>query len=130
MKKIVKDVLLGFLVIFVVIFFEFLVTIPFGEPAGDITRAEWASWINRELLVTALPAAFTTLGFTWLLKTQSRRDAIRRSIIWTCMIALNYMLMGLGNDNLDLIFGRPGVYVLLLCSFVGPLLFSKIKKLN
>lgn len=43
------------------------------------------------------------------------------------MLALNYIVIGFGNDNLPLIFGAIGIYVLLLCAFAGPILYAKIK---
>ncbi|NTW72909.1 MAG: hypothetical protein HGA49_11805 [Eubacteriaceae bacterium] len=130
MKNIVKDVLFGVLVVIVITILEFIVTIPFGLPAESIDREMWANFISRELLVTALPAFLTTTFFAWRLKTKSNSDALRKGLIWTAIIALNFVIIGLGNDNLGLIFGKIGIYVLLACAFAGPVLYSKVKRLN
>lgn len=130
MKKILKDIFFGVLIIIVITILEFIVTIPFGEPVEQIDRETWANLINRELLLTALPAALTTFTFTWRLKTKSKAEAVRRGIIWASILALSYILIGLGNNNLELIFGKIGIYVLLLCTFGGAILYAKVKQLN
>ena len=123
MKSIVKDVLFGILIIVVITLLEFVVTIPFGLPAEGITRDEWARFISRELLITAIPAFVTTFVFAVLLKTKTKAEAIQRAIFWTSILLINYFIMGLGNDNLDLIFGTMGIYALLLCAFAGPIVY-------
>jgi len=107
-----------------------VVTIPFGLPADGISRDEWAAFISRELLITAVPAFLTTFVFALLLKTKSRADAIQKAVFWTSILCVNYFVMGLGNDNLGLIFGTAGIYVLLICAFAGPLVYAKVKHLK
>ena len=75
MKKIIKNLLCGVLIIVVTLIFEFIVTIPFTEVASESDRARWAFLINRELLLSSILAALITYTFTWLLKTESRKDA-------------------------------------------------------
>lgn len=129
MKNILIDVLFGIIAIIIVTIFEFLVTIPFGEPGEQIPGGA-SSFINRELLLTALPAAITTFLLAWLLKTKVKSDSLRRAIIWTLMLALYYIFVGLGNNNLSEIFLNVGIYILLCCAFVGPIVYAKIKHLQ
>lgn len=87
MKRVVlKDVLFGVLIIIVITILEFIVTILIQEPIEQIDMETWANIINRELLLTALPAFFTTFFFTWKLKTKSKSNAIKRGVIWTVVI--------------------------------------------
>jgi hypothetical protein len=130
MKSIIKDVLFGILVVIVVTLLEFVVTIPFGLPADGISRDEWATFISRELLITAIPAFLTTFVFALLLKTKGKADAIQKAVFWTSILCVNYFIMGLGNDNLGLIFGTVGVYVLLVCAFAGPIVYARVKHLK
>jgi len=130
LKTIIKDALFGILIIIVITILEFIITIPFGEPVEQIDRTMLANFINRELLLTALPAFLTTFVFAGLLKTKIKADSIRRGIIWAGILALNYILIGIGNDNFELIFSKIGIYVLLACSFAGPVLYAKVKHLN
>lgn len=130
MKKVIKDLLFGVLIILVILIFEFIITIPFAEVASESDRARWAFLINRELLLTALPAALITYTFNWLLKTKSRKDALRRGIIWTGMLALYYILISIGNGSFDLMFGTIGAYVLLVCAFGGTVIYSVLKRLR
>lgn len=130
MKNVIKDSLFGVLILVFTLVFEFIVTIPFSEIASESDRARWAFLINRELLLTALPAALITFTFCWLLKTATRRDALRRGIIWTCVLALYYILISIGNRSFSLMFGSIGVYVLLASAFAGAAIYSVIKRLR
>jgi|GEM_PF-1532005 len=130
MKKVIKDSLFGVVIIVVTLIFEFLVTLPFTEVASEIDRARWEFLINRELLFTALPAALITYTFAWLLKTKSRKDALRRGIVWTCLLALYYILISIGNGSFDLMFGNIGVYALLVCAFGGVMIYTVVKRLR
>ena len=128
MKKILLDILFGLFAVIIVTIFEFLVTLPFGDP-GNLSSDGYSSFINRELLLTALPAVLTTFFLTRLLKTKSMSDALRRAIVWTIILTLSFILIGIGNENLLEIFVTPGIYVLLACAFAGPIVYAKIKHL-
>ena len=129
MKKILLDILFGILTIISVTVLEFLVTLPFGEPT-NLSSEGYSSFMNREFLLTALPAGIVTFMFTWLLKTKLKSDSLRRSAIWTAMLALYYVLIGFGNDNFLEIFSTFGVYILLVFAFAGPIIYAKIKRLE
>ena len=122
MKTAVLDSVFGILIIIAITIAEFIVTLPFGMP-GDVDSVGFARIINRELLLTALPAGLITFAFAHLRKTNNRQSAVRISIIWTVMIFLNYLLIGVGNKNLREIFGTAGIYTLLACACVGPLAY-------
>ena len=129
MKKVVKEILYGVLIVVVTLIFELLVTLPFTEIASENDRARWQFLLNRELLLTSIPAALITFFFAWMLKTATRREALRRAIIWTGILAMYYLLISIGNGSFGLMFGAVGVYVLLACSFAGPILYSFIRRL-
>jgi hypothetical protein len=124
--KTIINLLIGLLTIILVTILEFLVTLPFGEPNPDTI----ARFVNIELLLTALPAALVTYVLAWLFRTKSKSQAMHRSVIWTLVLGLWYLVIGLGNDTFGDIFGQLGIYVLLICSFAGPLIFSKVKNLH
>jgi hypothetical protein len=129
MKSVVKDFLFGILVLIVITILEFIVTIPFGYPGDQISREEWGAIINRELLLTAVPGFLTAYVFAMLLKTKSRADAMQKAVFWASILCVNFLVMGIGNDNLDLIFGTIGIYVLIVCTFAGPIAYAFIKRL-
>ena len=130
MSKTIRDILFGFVVLLVIILLEFIVTIPFGTVGEQATRAEFSAIMNREFLLTAIPAAAVTYIFTAVRKTRTRAEAFQHSVIWTLMIFLMYFLMGLGNNNLGEIFSTIGIYVLLAAAFAGPIIYSKINHLG
>jgi hypothetical protein len=86
--------------------------------------------MNREFLLTALPAGIVTFIFTWLLKTKHKADSKRKAVIWAVILALYYVIIGLGNGNLLEIFSTLGIYILLACAFIGPVAYAIIKRLN
>ena len=120
------NALIGLLTIIGITVAEFLVTLPLGEPNPETL----AQYINYELLLTALPAALVTFLFAWWFKTKSKVEALRRSITWTIVVALWYLFVALGNDNFSYVFGQAGVYVLLAGCFLGPLVLSKVRRLE
>lgn len=125
LKKVLKDILYGVLIIFVVMICELLVTLPFGSPpeAGALK-----GFLNLEFALSAIPALLVTFGFAALLKTVEFGDAIRRSGVWTGLLVVNYLIVGFGNATAADIFLGFGIYLLLVCAFVGPLLWWRIKK--
>ncbi len=129
MKKIIIDILFGILTVICVTVFEFLVTLPFGEP-GELSPEGYSSFMNREFLLTALPAGIVTFIFIWLLKTKHKADSMRKAVIWTLILALYYVIIGLGNGNLFEIFSTVGIYILLACAFAGPVAYAIIKRLK
>lgn len=131
MKVIIKDILFGILIFVVIMLAELLVSLPFDEAGVEtFTNEELKPHLNREFLLTAIPAVIITFFAAWFLKTDSRASAVRRSIIWTLIAVILYLIMGIGNDNLNVLFGVAGMYVLLLAIFAGPLLFAGIKHLK
>jgi len=107
-----------------------LVTSPVGAIVENLDRQSWSVIISQELLITAFPAFIITYLSARALKASSKKDILKKSIIWTVMLALYYFVLGLGNGNLDLIYTTAGIYVLLICAFLGPLLYSKVKGLK
>lgn len=128
MKTIVKDVLFGLLIIILITAAEFIVTLPF-DVSPDLSNAELVPVLNREFLLTAVPAGIITYFFAEFVKTTTKGEAIRRSLLWTAMVVLNYLAMALGNDRLGVIFGAWGLYVLFLFTLLGPLIFARVMKL-
>jgi len=127
MNKVLKDFLFGILILIVISCLEYLITLILGIP-GELSGEAYANYKNWEFLLTALPAGLTTFLFAWLLKTNNLKVALRRSIIWTIIICLHFLLLGIGYDNLQVVFGSVGIYLLLACAFAGPLFCAKIKR--
>ena len=128
MKAIIKDVLSGLLIFVLIMVLEFAVTLPFGDPgneSGDLT-----AYLNREFLLTAIPAAILTYMAAMVTKVPTIVSAYRKSIIWTAVVLGLYTIIALGNDNVGPIFGSYAFYLLLLGVFIGPILYAKFKRLS
>ncbi|CZQ88853.1 hypothetical protein [Trichococcus collinsii] len=128
MKAIIKDVLSGLLIFVLIMVLEFAVTLPFGEPGGE--SGGLAVYLNREFLLTAIPAAILTYMAAMVTKVPTIVSAYRKSIIWTTVVLGFYSIIAVGNDNVGPIFGSYGFYLLLLGVFLGPILYSKFKRLT
>ena len=128
MKAIIKDVLSGLLIFVLIMVLEFAVTLPFGEPGGG--SGDLAAYLNREFLLTAIPAAILTYTAAMVTKIPTIYSAYRKSIIWTAVVLGLYTIIAVGNDNLGPIFGSYGFYLLLLGVFLGPVLYAKFKRLS
>lgn len=124
--KTLFNFLYGLLVIIAVTILEFIVTLPLGEPNEE----KISQVINYELLLTALPAAFVTFIFAQMLKTKSKSEALVRSIIWTFVLGMWYLVVSIGNYGFMNTFGQIGIYVLLACSFSGPIIYGKVSHLE
>jgi hypothetical protein len=127
-KAIIKDVLSGLLIFVLIMVLEFAVTLPFGDPGGE--SGELASYLNREFLLTAIPAAILTYTAAMVTKVPTIVSAYRKSIIWTAVVLGLYTIIAVGNDNIGPIFGSYAFYLLLLGVFIGPILYAKFKRLS
>jgi uncharacterized membrane protein YozB (DUF420 family) len=123
MKKYARDILHGILIIVLITVAELLATLPFGAPKDGL-RATLSAYMNLEFLLTAIPAGLITFLMARHLKTENKRQALKRAILWTAMVFFNYLWIGVLNLNADLIFTTIGIYALLLCVFIGPLGFA------
>ncbi|MFY9902196.1 MAG: hypothetical protein WAK52_06270 [Trichococcus sp.] len=128
MKAIIKDVLSGLLIFVLIMVLEFAVTLPFGEPGNE--SGDLAVYLNREFLLTAIPAAILTYMAAMVTKVPTIVSAYRKSIIWTVVVLGLYTISAVGNDNVGPIFGSYGFYLLLLGVFIGPILYAKFKRLT
>lgn len=128
MKAIIKDVLSGLLIFVLIMVLEFAVTLPFGEPG--VESGELAAYLNREFLLTAIPATILTYLAARVMKVTTLANAYRKSIIWTAVVLGLYTIIAVGNDNVGPIFGSYSFYLLLLGVFLGPILYAKFKRLT
>jgi hypothetical protein len=129
MKGLWKDALFGILIVVLVVAVEFLVTLPLGAPTG-LDAAGLAAYIDQELLLTSLPAGLLTFLFAWILRTGSRAEANRKSIVWTLMVLINYVAVGVLNGDLLPIMTSAGVYILLIFTFAGPKLYAMVRNFD
>jgi hypothetical protein len=86
--------------------------------------------VDFDAVIITPPTPHTYRSLPWLLKTKSRRDAFKKSVIWTLIISLSYLAIGVGNGVLGDLFSTIGIYVLLVCAFAGPLAYAGVKRLK
>jgi hypothetical protein len=83
-----------------------------------------------DALLAALPLGLVSYACAWLNRTASRRDAWISSLTWTLFLMVVLALLGVANQTLDVLFLAPGLYVLFLLVFLGPLVFARVRRLH
>ena len=98
--------------------FSFLIPLFFGKPAEEGTVAS----LNFLFGLSVIPVALAC----FLLK-----DHLMNGIVWTLTLLLYYLLLGVGNGNLQLLFSAFFIYVLIFSPLIiniALLYISKNKK--
>lgn len=124
LKNIIVDFFLGFLVIFLVMFAEMLVTLPFAGGTGN------GSLLNLEFALAALPSFLVTFGLAAWLRSTKLNDTVRRSLLWAVMLLIFYLVIGKANETLGLIVAAAGFYVLMAGVLAGPFVYWLIRRKN
>lgn len=127
-KNIIFDVLAG-LVIITVITLTVLITSMICTSMQSNMDAR-KHYVFAELMICVLPAGFASYLAAKLLGTDSRQQGLRRSIIWTVMVLLSFVLTSTLNSSFDIIFTTAAVYVLLVSVFTGPMIYVLMRHLN
>lgn len=126
MKKVFIDIISGILLLILFFLVEIAFLLIFGEQE-DRFSSQMAN-AGSEFLLIALPAGVLSFIISILFKQTNGRDIFRRSIIWTVIIALVYMVIGVVNGTAGVIFRSTGMYLMLILVFAGPLLAGYIFK--
>ena len=127
----IKDVLLGIVLVFLNQIIMLLVSLLVGAySSGDETVEELVRMVTLNSAVSALPMAALTFLFARIFKTKSMAEAYRSGGIWVLVLIVYYILIGLGNNTIEIILRSPTVYLMFLFTFAGPVLFGKLKHLK
>lgn len=125
MKKTVIDILYGVLVYIGIVAIQILSALPFRDPfSGESPLLRINQ--NYEYLVAAIPILIWTVIVTWISKIQNKSDALRKAIIWTLVVVLLDVALGLLNNTLSLTLGVWSYYIALIAVFLGPLVYLRL----
>lgn len=125
MKKTVIDILYGILVYIGIVAIQILSALPFRDPfSGESPLLRINQ--NYEYLVAAIPILIWTVIVTWISKIQNKSDALRKAIIWTLVVVLLDVALGLLNNTLSLTLGVWSYYIALIAVFLGPLVYLRL----
>ena len=125
MKKTVIDILYGILVYIGIVAIQILSALPFRDPfSGESPLLRINQ--NYEYLVAAIPILIWTVIVTWISKIQNKSDALRKAIIWTVVVVLLDIALGLLNNTLSLTLGVWSYYIALIAVFLGPLVYLRL----
>ena len=125
LKKTVIDILYGILVYIGIVAIQILSALPFRDPfSGESPLLRINQ--NYEYLVAAIPILIWTVIVTWISKIQNKSDALRKAIIWTLVVVLLDVALGLLNNTLSLTLGVWSYYIALIAVFLGPLVYLRL----
>lgn len=117
MKKWERDVLVGWMVVLIILFAHYLISLSLHRPYfadGSVDRMLW---------FTSFPAFLIVFGAAFLQKTGTLQLAVRRSFIWTAELIVGYSVIALLFRSFDTLFSHPGVYWLFGAVFFAPLIY-------
>lgn len=125
MKKTAIDILYGLLVYVGIVAIQILSAIPFRDPFSGESQSLRINQ-NYEYLIAAIPILIWTVIVTWISKIQNKSDALRKAIIWTVVVVLLDVVLGLLNNTLSLTLGVWSYYIALVAVFLGPLVYLRL----
>lgn len=125
MKKAAIDILYGVLVYIGIVAIQILSALPFRDPFS-VESPSLRINQNYEYLIAVIPILIWTVIVTWISKIQNKSDALRKAIIWTVVVVLLDVLLGMLNNTLSLTFGVWTYYVALVAVFLGPLVYLRL----
>lgn len=129
--NIIKYVLLGLVLVFLNQIIMLLFSLLLGAfSSGNETTEELVRMVTLNSAATALPMAALTFLLAWMLKIKSMAEAFRTGGIWALVLVIFYILIGLGNNTIEIILRSPAIYLMFLVTFAGPVLFGKLKRLE
>ena len=123
--KTLKLILLGMVIYIAINLFMLAASLLFSTYEG--TDNTYLVSVNS--LAAAIPAGLVAFALTRVMKTANRKDALLYAGIWTALQLVFFFIVGLLNQTLPFIFGAFGLYVLIVCVFLGPVVYAWIKKL-
>ena len=125
MKKTAIDILYGGLVYIGIVAIQILSALPFRDPFSGESPSLRINQ-NYEYLIAVIPILIWTVIVTWISKIQNKSDALRKAIIWTVVVILLDVLLGLLNNTLSLTLGVWSYYIALVAVFLGPLVYLRL----
>lgn len=136
MRKIIKDFFAGVLIFIIWSVLAFAIYLLFAklfnDPAIENVRfsgllKDHSMWLS--LFLTLFAAALIPFLFAWLFKTKTKNDSLKRSIMWSLVLVIWYLLIGLMNGTAVDIFTSYYFYFVLVSYFSGPLIYAIYRKL-
>lgn len=109
---------------------QFLSSLIIENVAPGIETDDPGKLLNILFLFTAIPTGVISFLAAWVARTQSKMEAIKSALNWTVINLLIFVLIGIGNNTLELIFGSYGFYIFILFLFAGPNFYALIRKLK
>lgn len=117
MKKMERDVLVGWIVVLLVVISHFAITVTLGNTYFEELT------LNRMLWFTSFPAFLIAFVAAFLQKTHTVTLAVRRGAIWTAELILGFTVVSWAFGAFEELFVSPGVYWMFGAVLVAPIVF-------
>ncbi|MGI6326815.1 MAG: hypothetical protein ACOX1U_07665 [Saccharofermentanales bacterium] len=78
--------------------------------------------LSITFLIAALPVFALTFFLARLMKTNSKKSALKQALQWLIVQLVLFILIALGQKKIANLLAAPGFYVVLAFVFIGPLL--------
>lgn len=127
MNKILKNIIIGVVLLMIITGFQFLISLLFQEDVNPDTE-RGAYLISLLLGLSAIPAFILSFFTPLILKMKTRDDIMIGASLWTLVFVISYVITGINNHTFNVIFQTIGLYWLFFAVFFGPVIFMNIKK--
>jgi len=127
LNKILKNIIIGVVLLMIITGFQFLISLLFQEDVNPDTE-RGAYLISLLLGLSAIPAFILSFFTPLILKMKTRDDIMIGASLWTLVFIISYVITGIINHTFNVIFQTIGLYWLFFAVFFGPVIFMNIKK--
>src|SRR3989339_1279300 len=122
LNKILKNIIIGVVLLMIITGFQFLISLLFQEYVNPDTE-RGAYLISLLLGLSAIPAFILSFFTPLILKMKTRDDIMIGASLWTLVFVISYVITGINNHTFNVIFQTIGLYWLFFAVFFGPVIF-------
>lgn len=117
MKKMERDVFVGWIVVVLVLLMHFLITVSLGNSYF----AE--SSLNRMLWLSSFPAFLIAFVAAFFQKTNTVFLAVRRGLLWTIELMVAFTILAWVFRSFEGLYANAGLYWLFGAVLIGPIFY-------
>lgn len=117
MRKMERDVFVGWMVVLLVILVHFLITVSLGNSYF----AE--SSLNRMLWLSSFPAFLIAFVAAFFQKTNTILLAVRRGLLWTVELIVAFTVLAWVFRSFEGLYANAGLYWLFGAVLIGPIFY-------
>ncbi|WP_214699634.1 MULTISPECIES: hypothetical protein [unclassified Exiguobacterium] len=117
MRKMERDVFVGWIVVLLVILVHFLITISLGNSYFAENS------LNRMMWLSSFPAFLITFVAAFFQKTNTMMLAVRRGLLWTIELIVAFTVLAWVFRSFEGLYAYAGLYWLFGAVLIAPIFY-------